>query len=67
VPVTSLIENVQKSEMENILAVIAAVLVLFVATIAPYVSLGIAFILLVGPGIHEFVKKQKQEKAYSND
>ena len=65
-PVTSLIENVQKSEMENILAVIAAVLVLFVATIAPYVSLGIV-ILLVGPGIHEFVKKQKQEKAYSND
>ena len=53
--------------MDNIFAVVAAVLVLFVATMAPYVSLGIAFILLVGPGIHGFVNEQKQEKAYSND
>jgi hypothetical protein len=60
-PLTSFIENVEKSEMENIFAVVAAVLVLFVTTMARYISVGMAVTLLVAPGVYEFVKRRRQE------
>lgn len=63
---TRFIKNVVKSEIENIFAVIAVLLVLFTAMMDPYMSFGIAAILLVAIAIYEFAKRHKQEKGYPN-
>ena len=63
---TRFIKNVVKTEMESIFAIAAATLVLFTVMMDPYISVGIAVILLVALGIYEFVKRQKQEKGYLN-
>jgi len=63
---TRFIKNVVKAKIENILAIAAALLVLFTAMMDPYISVGIAVTLLVAPGTYKFVKKQEQEKGYLN-
>jgi hypothetical protein len=51
----------EKPEIDNIFAVVAAVLVLFAATMNPYISVGMAVTLLVAPGVYKFVKRHRQE------
>ena len=63
---TRSIKNLVKAKIESIFAIAAALLVLFTAMMDPYISVGIAFTLLGALGIHEFVKRQKQEKEYLN-
>jgi len=63
---TRFIKNVAKTEMESILAGAGALLALFMAMMDPYVSFGIAAILLVAIGVYESVKRHKQEKGYPN-
>lgn len=63
---TRFIKNVMKAEIESILAIAAALLVLFTAMMDPYISFGIAVALLVTLGIYEFVKRQKQDRGYLN-
>jgi Co/Zn/Cd efflux system component len=65
-PLTRFIKNVGKSEIEDILAIVAALLVLFTAMMDPYVSAGIAVILLVAFGAYELVKRQNLERGYLN-
>ena len=63
---TRFVKNVVKAKMESIFAIAAALLVIFTAMMDPYISVGIAVTLLVALGIHEFVKRQKQERGYLN-
>lgn len=63
---TRFIKNVERTEMESIFAVAAALLVLFTPMMDPYIPGGIAVTLLVALGIYEFVKRHKQDKGYSN-
>jgi len=57
---TRFIKDVVKAKMESIFAIAAALLVLFTAMMDPYVSIGIAFTLLVALGIYEFVKDKNK-------
>ena len=61
---TRFIKNVVKAKIESLFAIAAALLVLFTAMMDPYISVGIAFTLLVAPVIYKFVRRQKQERGY---
>ena len=60
-PPTGFTKNTAKVKVESVTAIVAALLVLFVAMMDPYVSVGIAATLLVALGTCEFVKRHKQE------
>jgi predicted membrane protein len=62
---TRFIKNVVKVKIESILAIAAALIVLFTAMMEPYISFGIAITLLAALGIYKFVKRQKRENGYS--
>jgi len=49
---------------ESMMAVLAAVLVLFTSMLDPRISAGLAVVLMIAFAVYKFIKNQKSHKAY---
>jgi len=63
---TGFINNTTEVNLESVTAIIAALLVVFAAIMDPYVSFGIAVILLTAIGLYRFVRRYKREQGSLN-
>jgi len=59
-PLPRFIKNVEEFAIEDIFAVVAALLVLVTAKMGLYVSFGIAVILLAAIGLYVFARRYRQ-------